>query len=133
MMCLVVPCLSRTAPRTGLETTDPAPFVATNTNGTHLLILMAAYGGLPLDYRTNPPTINFTTPANVDAIRQVLDLAKAGYIKYDALGSIDFGGNRLDRSAPIYSDTLNAFNFRFGPGNAANPNNNANANGTSNK
>ncbi len=96
---------------------DPAPFVADNANGTHLLILIAAYGGLPLDYRTNPPTINFTDRATVDAIRQVLDLARQGYIKYQALGNINFGGNRAADEAAIYTDTLNSFTLRgrFGP------------------
>ncbi len=100
----------------------PAPFVASNDNGAHLLILTAAYGGLPIDYRTNPPTINFTDQKTVDAIRQVLDLAKQGYIKYDALGNINFGGNRAAEDAAIYTQTLNSFTFR-GP----RPNNASNA------
>lgn len=86
---------------------DKAPFVAANTGGTHLLILIAAYGGMPQDYRTNPVTINYTDPANVDAIRQVLDLAKQGYIKYDPLGNFNFGFGTLDRTATLYTDTLN--------------------------
>jgi len=52
------------------------------------LILIAAYGGVPLDFRTNPVTINYTDPANIAAIRQVLDLAKQGYIQYQELGSL---------------------------------------------
>ncbi|MEP7289280.1 MAG: hypothetical protein ABI947_26305 [Chloroflexota bacterium] len=91
---------------------DPAPFAAANTSGGHLLILMAAYGGLPLDYRTNPPTINFTDPTTVDAIRQVLDLAKNGYIKYDALSGFSFGGGRNTLENAIYSDVLNSLNTR---------------------
>lgn len=98
---------------------DPAPFVASNTNGVHLLQLIAAYGGLPLDYRTNPPTIDFTSPASVDAIRQVLDLARKGYIRYDALSNLEFGGGRAQRDVPIYSDVLNAFSFRFNPADTA--------------
>src|SRR6185369_7116430 len=76
--------------RLKLDPSYPAPFLPNQGGGTHLLILMAAYGGLPLDYRTDPVTANFTDPTNVDAIRQVLDLAKNGYIKYEKLGS--FGG-----------------------------------------
>jgi ABC-type glycerol-3-phosphate transport system substrate-binding protein len=92
---------------------DLPPFIAPNTGGVHLLILMAAYGGLPLDFRTDPPTINFSDPATVDAIRQVLDLAKNGYLKYDALGNLVAGfggGGRLD--APIYADNLSLFTIR---------------------
>jgi ABC-type glycerol-3-phosphate transport system substrate-binding protein len=94
-----------------LSPQDPPPFIASNTAGAHLLILMAAYGGLPIDYRTNPVTINFTDPATVDAIRQVLDLAKQGYIKYDALSNFAFD-NRVDRTADVYTDNLNSFNAR---------------------
>jgi ABC-type glycerol-3-phosphate transport system substrate-binding protein len=94
---------------------DPVPFVASNTNGVHLLQFIAAYGGLPLDYRTDPPTIDFTSQASADAIRQVLDLARKGYIKYDALSNLGFGGGRAQRDVPIYSDVLNAFSFRFNP------------------
>jgi ABC-type glycerol-3-phosphate transport system substrate-binding protein len=100
---------------------DSPPFVPTGIGGTgaHLLILMAAYGGLPLDYRTDPPTINFTDPATVAAIRQVLDLAKQGYVKYDKLANPPFspiaifgvGQARLD---PIYTQELNGFVFREG-------------------
>jgi hypothetical protein len=44
------------------------------------MMLIAAYGGLPIDYRTTPATLNFTDPATISAIQQVLDLAKNGYI-----------------------------------------------------
>jgi ABC-type glycerol-3-phosphate transport system substrate-binding protein len=94
---------------------DPAPFVAQNTGGAHLFILMAAYGGLPLDYRTDPPTINYTDPTTVDAIRQVLDLAKKGYIKYDALGSLlsSFIANSSGiPDAAVFTDTANVFSFQ---------------------
>ncbi len=64
---------------------DP-PFVS-QTPGSYLMMIIAAFGGLPLDYRTDPATLNFTDPATVDAIRQVLDLAKQGLIDYDEQGS----------------------------------------------
>jgi ABC-type glycerol-3-phosphate transport system substrate-binding protein len=89
------------------NTGDEAPFNAISPGGTHLLMLIAAYGGVPLDYRTNPPTIDFTSPAVVTAIRQVLDLAKQGYIKYSALGNVGsavFIGQRPN--APIYTASL---------------------------
>jgi ABC-type glycerol-3-phosphate transport system substrate-binding protein len=68
------------------DKTTQAPFSSSSPGGTYLLELIAAAGGLPLDYRTDPPTVHFTDPATVAAIRQVLDLAKNGYIKYSALG-----------------------------------------------
>jgi hypothetical protein len=98
---------------------DAPPFVDSGTGGTAWLILMAAYGGVPIDFRTDPPTIDFTSPASVDAIRQVLDLAKRGYLKYTKLANFLGGGliivNEVTGEAyPITTDTLNAFGFRFG-------------------
>lgn len=95
---------------------DPAPFQDTsNSGGVHLLIMMAAYGGLPLDYRTDPPTINYSDPKTVTAMKQVLDLAKDGYIKYEKLASF-FGGPRLfggpSEDAVIKTDALNGLGFR---------------------
>ncbi len=76
---------------------------------TTMLMLIAAYGGLPLDYRTTPPTVNFTDPATVEAIRQVLDLAKSGVIQYQPLDFVTAGvmsGGGHDLNVPIYSISL---------------------------
>jgi hypothetical protein len=74
---------------------------------------MAAYGAIPYDHRTNPPTLNFSDPATIDAMRQVLDLAKGGYIDYQELanssGGFFGGGNEV----PIMPDNLNAGNWRL--------------------
>jgi ABC-type glycerol-3-phosphate transport system substrate-binding protein len=82
-------------------------------SGVSLLMLIAAYGGTPIDWSTNPPTVKLTNPKNVDAMRQVLDLAKAGLINYEALGTT-FGiltrGRANDN--PLYSQQLNGLNFR---------------------
>lgn len=95
---------------------------------TTLLILMAAYGGLPLDFRTDPVTINFTDPATVAAIRQVLDLARAGYIDYTALaaGGANFvmaiGGDSADDRPTISpSLPLGDVEVTIGGGQQANP------------
>ena len=94
---------------------DDAPFVSRNGDGSHLLVLIAAYGGLPLDYRTDPVTINFTDPATVDAIRQVLDLAKNGYIEYMPLASqgtaVSFG---TPEDVAMYSQLLSNLAFLLG-------------------
>ena len=79
--------------------------------GVSLLMLIASYGGTPIDWGTIPPTVKFTDPTNAAAMRQVLDLAKAGLIDYKALGST-FGisfGNAQDN--PLYSQQLNGLNF----------------------
>ncbi|MEO8611218.1 MAG: hypothetical protein ABI690_25200 [Chloroflexota bacterium] len=76
--------------------------------GDDFLMLIAAYGGLPIDYRTDPPTINFTKPDTVSAVRQVLDLAKSGTIRYTKLGTFSFtdtsGGGVLN---PVQMDGSN--------------------------
>ncbi|MCC7451813.1 MAG: hypothetical protein IT324_30670 [Anaerolineae bacterium] len=99
---------------------DDAPLIPVGTGGTHLLILIASYGGLPIDFRTDPPTFHYTEAANIDAIRQVLDLGKNGYIKYTrtSAGGFNFGGGIED--AIIYTASLNGFDFRpGGPGSSS--------------
>lgn len=100
---------------------DPAPFIPAQYGGTYLLMLIAAYGGLPLDYRTTPATVNFTDAANVDAIRQVLDLAKKGYIKYQKLAANggSFGG--MSNTEPVYTDSMSLLSFRRSSGDAKDP------------
>jgi len=77
------------------------------------MMLIGVFGGLPLDYRTDPATVNFTDPVTVDAIRQVLDLVKEGYITYGELaGFVSFGPDTSTTPAI----TTNTFNqFRGGP------------------
>ncbi len=96
---------------------DPTPF-APQDAGTSLLLLIAAYGGTPLDYRTNPPTANFTDPATVDAIRQVLDLATQGYIAYSSEqggGFVVILGGAADES-PIRTQAFGGRGQGFGRG-----------------
>lgn len=97
-----------------------APFSSQGVGGTYMLQLIAAYGGMPVDYRTNPPTLNFTDPTTVEAIRQVLELAKEGLIDYQELAAtgammISIAGADQERP-PIYTETLNlpGMNVRVG-------------------
>jgi len=92
---------------------DPKPFVPRGAGGNYLLQLIAAYGGIPIDKRTEPPTVNFTDSANVNAIRQVLDLARDGYIDYQELAKTEFNvflsGEVAD---PIYTESFSGFRDR---------------------
>ncbi len=93
-----------------------APFADELSLGSTLVMLMAANGGLPLDYRTDPPTVDFTSPASLQAIRQVLDLAKQGYVKYDEkLSGIGPRSLRIgaDNRPWIYPQPLNSFGIRL--------------------
>ncbi|MDX1992769.1 MAG: extracellular solute-binding protein [bacterium] len=88
------------------------PYSPQNPDITYLLMLVAAYGGLPLDLTTTPPTIAFTAQTNVDAIRQVLDLGKGGSYRYIDLTGTDPGG-AATRENPIYDEVLEGFNSNF--------------------
>ncbi len=51
----------------------------------YLLTLIAAYGGLPIDYRTTPLTIDFTSPEVEEAIQTVINLIHTGHLGYYGL------------------------------------------------
>jgi ABC-type glycerol-3-phosphate transport system substrate-binding protein len=74
------------------------------TEATDWLMLIAAYGALPIDYRTDPITWNFTDPITVDAIRQALDLAKSGLVDYQKMGTFFFSG--MQNSGALTAVTL---------------------------
>lgn len=90
---------------------ETPPFVPESGGGTYLLMLMAAYGAVPYDMSTDPPTINLTDPAVIETMRQVLNLAKEGYIDYQALAN--FGGGFGGGEPAITGDTLNAISWRL--------------------
>lgn len=75
------------------------PFVP-SFDAADLLVLAAAFGGLPVDFTTSPATVNLTDPTNLAAIQQVLDLAKDGLMMYREPYS--FGG----ASGAIIADSL---------------------------
>jgi ABC-type glycerol-3-phosphate transport system substrate-binding protein len=87
----------------------PPALSVVNMGGTSTLALIAIYGGLPLDFRTQPITVNFTSPENVAAIQSVLDLARNGTIDYVPLGNFQLGAARTNREAAIYAEALNVF------------------------
>jgi ABC-type glycerol-3-phosphate transport system substrate-binding protein len=86
-----------------------APFSPGSNGAGYIMMLIAAYGGMPLDAVANPPGVYFTDPNNVNAIRQVLDLVRAGYIAYDSLG--DYNSNPLFGQFAISDDYINALTF----------------------
>jgi len=60
-------------------------------------------------------TVNFTDPATINAIQQVLDLVKAGYISYSSGGGGFFSlAINADNPPAIFSENLSGFRFGFG-------------------
>jgi ABC-type glycerol-3-phosphate transport system substrate-binding protein len=109
-----------------LDTLDPAvpPFQLSFSGGEHLLALIAGYGGGELvDTSTSPPTFRFSAPANAEAIRWVLDLAKDGLIDYRPLFTRGGGGGSGGDVATIQPGVLSNFQLGAMPGRqGANPN-----------
>lgn len=96
---------------------DPAPFASFDISGAYIFPLIASYGGLPIDYRTSPPMFDYTDEATVNAIRQVLDLAKDGYIQYDSLANLSvsvFGVDIENSEIPLFTVPVNDFFFDIG-------------------
>ncbi len=98
---------------------DTAPFTPNDPTGSYLLQLIGAFGGLPIDYRTDPPTLNFTEPNSVAAIQQVLDLAGKGYLDYSAVANVMGGGMRvrIDGTVAISTDVISQLTRGFGRNN----------------
>jgi len=100
----------------GLESVVAEGVSPLNITGSAPLInLIAIYGGAPFDFSGDTITVNFTDPATVAAIQQVLDLADDGLIAYAGDGG-GFGG--AQNTSPIIEQDLIAGNFGggFGPG-----------------
>lgn len=81
------------------------PFAPRVTEDTDWLMLMAAYGALPIDVRTDPPTYQFTDPDTVAVIRQVLDLAKnSELVDYQELGTFFYSG--MPKNGALFATSL---------------------------
>lgn len=65
---------------------EDAVFQTQNWGGNYILMLAAAYGGVPMDYSTQPASIS-PDAAAINAVMEVLDLAKEGLIDYQELVS----------------------------------------------
>ena len=86
--------------------TDGAPYVSESFGASYLYQLIAAYGGTPIDYSTEPYTINITDPNNLEAIRQVLRLAQDNLIDYQELGNFNGRGFYGSDDRALTDDTL---------------------------
>jgi ABC-type glycerol-3-phosphate transport system substrate-binding protein len=94
-----------------------APLELTSSAQSSVLALIAIYGGIPFDTRTTPLTVDFTSPASVNAIQQFLNLAVDGKIDYSTQGGFGGGGGGQNLAViPLYSNILNAIPGGFGGG-----------------
>ncbi|MEQ8676777.1 MAG: hypothetical protein RLP44_22595 [Aggregatilineales bacterium] len=96
------------------EDTD-MPVVRSDLYGsTGMMMLIASYGGLPIDYNTDPPTYNLMEAQNLAAIEQVVAYARDGLIDYSGLlsnSSTFFGG--IPDNDLIVIDVLGDQSFRL--------------------
>lgn len=83
---------------------EPVLLLRDYVNKMDKLILMAAYGALPVDGRTEPATRNLTDPDTVQIMRRVLDDIKRGRFNTSFL-DIDFVDTALN-GIPLYIDRL---------------------------
>ncbi len=82
------------------------PLFAPDITGNAYSMLMAGFGALPIDTRTNPPTYNFSVPTTVETIRQVLNAAKDGTILYSPLAAFRFTNYPTENPVAFYVDEL---------------------------
>ena len=105
-----------------VEEGDPSFSPQGNTTAS-LLMLMAAEGGMPIDFSTNPPQLDFTSPETMIAMQTVLDWAKDGTIEFSGTAGFGGGGGRggggfgANTNAPISASF-------FGGGRGGGDNNN---------
>jgi len=95
---------------------DPdTPIVRNNTfNAIWFSMLVASYGGLPIDNTTEPTTFNLTDPATITAIEQLKGFIDDGWIQYDGLSgnnSVFYGGDPSQDTIVI--DVFGNSNFVF--------------------
>ncbi len=65
--------------------TGSAPPLALLEKETGITLLLATYGGIPIDTRTSPPTVDFTSQKMMVAVEQVLSLINSGLMRYDEI------------------------------------------------
>jgi len=98
-----------------LRSVESPALLPMELGNTPWLMLMAAYGGLPIDYRTTPPTINFTDANTISVAQLVLDLGKNGEIVYRPLSQFTMGGAPAGdpNTVALHTDRLGALSYRF--------------------
>lgn len=93
------------------EKLEGVPLRTEVIGNTYILMLVASYGGLLVDYRTLPRTYDFTSEASINATRDVLNLGREKLINYQSLSS-SYGGH-FGGEAPIMMSYLRTDDYRL--------------------
>jgi ABC-type glycerol-3-phosphate transport system substrate-binding protein len=80
---------------------------------TYIYLFAAAFGGNPIDRSTTPVTYNLTDPEAINAIRQVLDLAKSGAINYRQLDN-NMSGGGFSGLTPMQGTNMTSMAWELG-------------------
>ncbi|MEQ8672609.1 MAG: extracellular solute-binding protein [Aggregatilineales bacterium] len=95
---------------------DEPIFQPTSFGSSYLLMLAAAFGGIPYDYRIDPPALNLTDQASINALRQALDLARDGLMDFQRINANGGGGGGFfggEEAFAVTTDSFNTFSFRL--------------------
>jgi len=105
------------------QVNDNLPFVPNSFGGNYIISLITGYGGRLYDPQNADAVPDLMSEPNINAIRQVLDLARNGLIDYQELGGFSSQSGFDPDNTAIYDATLSALDFRFqGRGNTATDN-----------
>lgn len=91
--------------------TGEAAYRSQSFGGSYIHMLTAAFGGNLIDTSTPIYTLQLDDPNSIEAARQVLDLARDGYIDYQEIGS--FGGGGGGSGAALFDAQLQPYGWRF--------------------
>jgi ABC-type glycerol-3-phosphate transport system substrate-binding protein len=91
--------------------TGDSAYLSQSFGSTYIMQMIAAYGGQPIDYSTEPYTYTLTDPAFIQAAEQVLGLAQEGLLDYQALAS--FGGGGGGGEVAMYDSVMRTDDWRF--------------------
>lgn len=89
---------------------DTPMIIPYNYDGMHLLLLIYALDGLPIDYRVDPPVINFTAPETINAVNTLVDMVENNILDYVS----PISGSGSSGIAPIIIAPMDDANTRSG-------------------
>ncbi|MEM9952203.1 MAG: extracellular solute-binding protein [Chloroflexota bacterium] len=92
---------------------ENAPYRTQSFGGNYLYMLIAAYGGLPIDYSEELYSFNLSDSAVINAIQQVAQLVEDDLIDYQELANFGGGGGFGSEQRGMFDDILSPDGFRI--------------------